>query len=117
MELAAETGRRYGLEMKSTCDAKYLEIGISSKSDNVDAIFQRIQEITGLRSEECSFWGDEFVGIEEGIFGSDSFMITELTKGGDFFDVSEVPGKRPEEVIKLGGSIERFIGFLHGQQE
>lgn len=117
MELAAETGRRYGLEMKSTCDAKYLEIGISSKSDNVDAIFQRIQEITGLRSEECSFWGDEFVGIEEGIFGSDSFMITELTKGGDFFDVSEVPGKRPEEVIKLGGSVERFIGFLHGQQE
>ena len=38
--------------------------------------------------EDCSFWGDEYVGIEEGLYGSDSFMLTEKTKNGDFFDVS-----------------------------
>ncbi len=116
-ELAMEKGREFGLEVEPTCDAKYLEIGISSKSDNVNAIFRKIRTEAGIQAEECAFFGDEFVGIEEGIFGSDSFMITKLTKGGDFFDVSEVPGQRPKEVVKLGGSIEQFIGFLHNQQK
>ncbi len=116
-ELAMEKGRKFGLKVEPTCDAKYLEIGISSKSDNVNAIFRKIQIEAGIQPEECAFFGDEFVGIEEGIFGSDSFMITKLTKSGDFFDVSEVPGKRPKEVVKLGGSIEQFIGFLHDQQK
>ena len=115
IELAAEKGRKFDLEVKPTCDAKYLEVGISSKSDNVDTIFQKLQKEAGLKAQECAFWGDEFVGIEEGIFGSDSFMMTELTQGGDFFDVSEVPGKRPKGVVRLGGSVERFIKFLHDQ--
>lgn len=140
MDLAVCTGRRYGLEVKPTCDAKYLEAGISSKSDNVDAIFEKIQEDmrlrgekekgagntglrgreerrneTGLRSEDCAFWGDEFVGAEEGLYGSDSFMITEKTAGGDFFDVSAVDGKRPEGVMKLGGGVARFLNFLRKQ--
>ena len=55
------------------------------------------------------------MGIEDGLFGSDSFMKTEKTKNGDFFDVSEVPGKRPEGVTKLGGGVERFLGFLREQ--
>lgn len=126
MELALRIGRQHGLEVKPTCDAKYLEVGISSKSDNVDAIFGKIlkeekQETeeavpaTGSRelsARDCAFWGDEFVGMEEGIFGSDSFMITELTREGDFFDVSEVPGERPEGVRHCGGGVERFLGFL-----
>lgn len=62
-----------------------------------------LAEEMGLLAEECAFWGDEFVGLEEGIFGSDSFMVTELTGKGDFFDVSEVPGERPKEVVRLGG--------------
>lgn len=115
-ELAEEKGGAFGLKVKPTCDAKYLEIGLSSKSDNVDSIFQKIHTEAGIQAEECAFWGDEFVGIEEGIFGSDSFMITELTKAGDFFDVSEVPGKRPEEVVGLGGSVDRFIEFLQSQK-
>ncbi len=115
IELAVNTGREFGMEVKPTCDAKYLEVGISSKSDNVDVIFQKIRKETGIRAEECAFWGDEFVGIEEGIFGSDSFMVTELTRDGDFFDVSEVPGKRPDGVIKVGGSVERFLMFLQEQ--
>lgn len=42
-------------------------------------------------------------------------MKTKKTGNGDFFDVSEVPGKRPEGVTKLGGGVERFLGFLREQ--
>ena len=112
MALAEEAGREQGLKVKPTCDAKYLEVGISDKSDNVTAVFRKLEREIGLKAEECAFWGDEFVGIEEGIYGSDSFMITELTAGGDFFDVSEVPGERPEGVNHSGGGVKRFLDFL-----
>lgn len=126
MQLALRVGAQYGIEVKPTCDAKYLEVGVSSKSDNVDAIFGKIREIEsgevckaaagteerGLEAGDCAFWGDEFVGIEEGIFGSDSFMMTELTKEGDFFDVSQVAGERPEGVVHCGGGVARFLEFL-----
>ncbi|WP_455503241.1 HAD family hydrolase [Blautia sp.] len=115
LDISAAAGKRYGITVKPTCDAKYLEVGISSKSDNVDRILEHLQSAYGICPEECSFWGDEYVGIEEGIYGSDSFMKTEKTEGGDFFDVSEVPGKRPEGVTKLGGGVEQFLGFLKEQ--
>lgn len=114
-ELAVYIGREHGMTVKPTCDAKYLEVGISSKSDNVDAIFEKIEEDMGLKAQECAFWGDEFVGAEEGLYGSDSFMITEKTKGGDFFDVSDIGGERPVEVMKSGGGVERFLDFLRDQ--
>lgn len=115
IDIAKTTGRRFGLKVMPTCDAKYLEVGISSKSDNVDAIFGKLQEKNALKAEECAFWGDEFVGIEEGIFGSDSFMITKQTKAGDFFDVSEVHGERPEKTKWPGGGVEKFLEFLREQ--
>lgn len=113
--LAKEAGKKYGIRTTPTCDAKYLEIGISSKSDNVDTILARLSEEYAIRAEDCAFWGDEYVGIEDGVYGSDSFMLTDKTCGGDFFDVSEVPGKRPEKVQVLGGGVERFLGFLRAQ--
>ncbi|MGN0364556.1 MAG: HAD family hydrolase [Suilimivivens sp.] len=117
MKLARETGKRFGVDVKATCDAKYLEIGISDKSDNVDTLFKRFEEEYGVCQNECAYWGDEFVGIESGIFGSDSFMYTDYTKGGDFFDVSDVPGKRPEWVRTLGGGVQCFLDFLQNQVE
>ena len=115
LDISVAAGERYGITVKPTCDAKYLEVGISSKSDNVDRILEHLQSAYGICPEECSFWGDEYVGIEEGFYGSDRFMKTEKTEGGDFFDVSEVPGKRPEGVTKLGGGVEQFLGFLREQ--
>lgn len=112
IDLSQETGRKYGIETAPTCDAKYLEVGVSSKSDNVDTILALLSEKNGIRAEDCAFWGDEYVGIEKGIFGSDSFMLTEKTKTGDFFDVSEVSGERPAQVQVLGGGVERFLSFL-----
>ena len=114
LDISEAAGARYGITVKPTCDAKYLEVGISSKSDNVDRI---LEEKEGISPQECSFWGDEYVGIEEGIYGSDSFMKTEKTAAGEFFDVSQVPGKRPEGVVQLGGGVERFLEFLKEQAQ
>lgn len=113
--LAEEVGNRYGVRVAATCDAKYLEVGISNKSDNADEIMEELRKAAGIKPEDCCFWGDEFVGLEEGIFGSDSFMRTEVTKRGDFFDVSEVRGERPEGVRAIGGGVGRFLEFLAGQ--
>jgi hydroxymethylpyrimidine pyrophosphatase-like HAD family hydrolase len=115
MSLAAEIGAKYELSVVSTCDAKYLEVGISSKSDNVDAIFEKINSEYNLMPEDCSFWGDEYVGIESDIYGSDSFMRTQKTASGDYYDVSEVSGTRPDGVIQMGGGVERFLSFLQSQ--
>lgn len=116
MDLSLEVGEKYGVEVAPTCDAKYLEVGISSKSNNADTIFGKLQEVDSeLTASDCSFWGDEYVGIEAGIFGSDSFMYTEITKDGDFFDVSNVTGERPEKVKALGGGVSTFLNFLKEQ--
>lgn len=115
IHLAQEVGNQFHVKVSATCDAKYLEVGISDKSDNANLIMEELQEKYGICPEECSFWGDEFVGLEEGIFGSDSFMCTEKTCKGDFFDVSEVAGERPKRVQTIGGGVATFLRFLEEQ--
>lgn len=116
MDLSIEIAKKYDVEVAPTCDAKYLEVGISSKSNNANTIFTKLcEENPSLEAKDCSFWGDEYVGIEAGIFGSDSFMYTEVTKEGDFFDVSNVTGERPEKVKVLGGGVDTFLKFLGDQ--
>lgn len=86
-------------------------------ADNVDAIFRRIQEEDGIRPDACAYWGDEYVGIEDGIFGSDSFMHTQITEAGDFFDVSDIKSaSRPGWVKVVGGGTGSFLEFLQEQQ-
>lgn len=113
--LAEKTGKEYGMAVSATTDAKYLEVGISSKSNNVNTLYGFFQREYGIADKECSFWGDEYVGFGEGIYGSDSYMITDKTKGGDFFDVSNTEGDRPEGVRKVGGGVESFVKFLEEQ--
>lgn len=115
LALAADKGRSYGLELSATTDAKYLELGLTSKSDNVSAIMGYLKEHDGIQAGDCCFWGDEYIGMEEGIYGSDSFMITDQTAGGDFFDVSEAAGKRPDNVSAVGGGVSAFLSFLAAQ--
>lgn len=117
ISISEEIGRTYGVKVAATCDAKYLEVGISDKSDNADILMGELSKTAGIRPEECSFWGDEFVGLEEGIYSSDSFMQTEITKTGDFYDVSEVKGERPKQVKKIGGGVKAFLAFLNQQME
>lgn len=115
VQLAEETAREYGMNLSATTDAKYLEVGVSSKSDNVDMLLQYLEEENQIQPENCSFWGDEYIGLDDSLFGSDSFMRTEKTKVGDFFDVSDVKGIRPEGVTVLGGGVQTFIRFLEEQ--
>lgn len=117
IKLAEEIGRNYGLTIRATTDAKYLEVGISDKSDNVNVIQDYLEENYQIKPEECTFWGDEFIGMDRGIYGSDSYMITEKSRQGDFFDVSEAAGERPEKVIVLGGGVPQFIRFLEEQDK
>lgn len=114
--LAKQTGKKYGIDVAPTCDAKYLEVGVTSKSDNVNVILEKICAENNIKPEECTYWGDEYVGIEKDIFGSDSFMKTEKSQNGDFYDVSEVTGERPSGVQKIGGGVDRFLCFLHEQE-
>ncbi len=115
VKLAEETAKRHGMNLFATTDAKYLEVGLSSKSDNVDLILGHLSEKGGIQAKDCTFWGDEYIGLDKGLFGSDSFMRTEKTKEGDFFDVSDAKGIRPESVTALGGGVGTFVQFLETQ--
>lgn len=107
IEMAERLGTQ-GMPLSATTDAKYLEVGPTGKCDNANALFARF----GLPIEDCCFWGDEFIGVTDKIFGSDAGMITENTKDGDFFDVSNLEGIRPSQVKTLGGGIQTFLQFL-----
>lgn len=117
IKLAEEIGERYGVSVAATTDAKYLEVGLSSKSNNVDRIIKEFQEKYDILPSECCYWGDEYLELDKDIFGSDSFMITEMTKDGDFFDVSNAIGVRPEKVKLLGGGVSTFLEFLEEQSK
>ena len=114
ISLSESMGEQYGIHLSATCDAKYLEVGTSCKSDNVDVMLHEFAK-ENICEAECSFWGDEFVGFDEKLFGSDSFMRTLLSQSADFYDVSTIEGIRPDNVIVLGGGIQTFIDFLWEQ--
>lgn len=115
MEFAAKLGTYRKLDIKATTDAKYLEVGISTKSDNVDYILDEIIFKQGIKIEDCCFWGDEFTSFGDGIFGSDAYMLTKASRGADFFDVSDAPLALPEGVQHIGGGIHAFRNFLELQ--
>lgn len=108
LELACEIGRENGLTLSATTDAKFLEVGYTTKSDNVN----RILSLLGFEAKDCCFWGDEFGAIAPGIWGSDAQMVTEKTRSGDFYSVSPLTLPLPEAVHQLGGGEDTFIGFL-----
>ena len=62
IHLAKQTGKKYGIDVAPTCDAKYLEVGVTSKSDNVNVILEKICTENNIKPEECTYWGDEYVG-------------------------------------------------------
>lgn len=111
-ELAESIGQKHGIDVSVTCDAKYLEVGVSDKSSNVDTILSRLMQDHGISPEQCCYWGDEYVGLESDIFGSDSFMKTALSSKGDFFDVSSTTGSRPAGINVIGGGVKAFLDFL-----
>jgi hydroxymethylpyrimidine pyrophosphatase-like HAD family hydrolase len=113
---AEELLKKEPLPLKTTTDTKYLEVGPTTKSDNIDFLFSLLEQ-KGIGIEECCFWGDEFGEMADDIMGSDSKMITDRTRSGDFFSVSNLPVLQPKEVQQVGGGCERFVSFLEEQYE
>lgn len=105
-------GQELGLHLCITSDAKFLEAGITGKNTNADSLLVTFYEKYGIEPQDCAFWGDEFVSLCEGVFGSDSLMITQQSRKADFFDVSAAAGLRPSEVKYLGGGVPTFLHFL-----
>lgn len=115
IQLAEQQGPAGKKPLKATTDAKYLELGLGTKSDNVDFFLEQVLEPMGISAADCCFWGDEFSSLGPGIPGSDARMITDRSRNGTFFDVSAAPGDLPKEVQALGGQTERFLSFLEEQ--
>lgn len=115
IKIAEQIGKSVGVRLKATTDAKYLEVGLTTKSDNVDYFVSHVLEPEDIRVKEVCFWGDEFAYLAEGVQGSDAYMITERTKEGHFFDVSGISAQLPEEVEAVGGGTESFLMFLEEQ--
>lgn len=113
---AVETGLQMGLDLKATTDAKYLEVGYTTKTDNVRYFMNAFGQ-SGITAKDCCFWGDEFGAIAPGIWGSDSQMITQETIDGDFFSVSNLSLPLPKQVKQIGGGIDSFLQFLENQRK
>jgi len=112
-----QMGREFDLNSQVTTDAKYLEVGVSTKSNNVDSLLRDVLLPRGILPQDCCFWGDEFTYLGEGVKGSDAHMLTPASKYADFFDVSDHPLELPPEVHSVGGGVSTFLQFLKHQHE
>lgn len=115
LSISEAIGNKNNLPIKVTTDAKYAEIGLSTKSDNVNYYMNHILPSHNVTKDTCCFFGDEFTYLASDIKGSDSYMITPETKDCDFFDVSSHPLHLPAEVVALGNGTKAFINFLYTQ--
>lgn len=111
-EIANQVGLTH--ELKISTDAKYFEIGIGTKTDNVKDLWAFVSK-QGIRPDEVCFFGDEFSALAEGVTGSDGFMIIPELMDADYFDVSPAPRLLPPNVHSLKGGPETFLSFLRGQ--
>lgn len=111
LELSEKLGEREGISLRATTDAKYVEIGYGTKSDNVDYFMAELREKRRITAKECCFWGDEFCYLAEGILGSDAYMITGRTKDAAFFDVAPEQRNLPERVKWMGVEYVCFTDF------
>lgn len=112
---AVSIGQELGLEVQATTDAKFLEVGMTTKADNIDYLLDNVVFGRGISIKDCCFWGDEFTALGPGVWGSDAQMITDKSREADFFDVSEDPLELPEEVTHVAGGVPVFLEFLRAQ--
>lgn len=105
----------FGIALKPTTDAKYLEIGPTTKADNVSFFLEHLIQPMGIEIGECVFWGDEFGYIGPMIKGSDAEMIIPKMQEADFFDVNQEALEMPPQVKSVGGGVSSFLEFLQSQ--
>lgn len=101
--------------VKATADAKHLEVGFTTKGDNVDYFVAYLQKEYGITLDNSAFIGDEFADLQPGVLGADAMMITDITRTADFFDVSCSERELPKEVARFGGGVDGFRSILEEQ--
>lgn len=104
-----------GTVVKVTTDGKYIEIGKTTKSDNIEYFVSKWLPYFNETIEDYAFFGDEFGYIIDTIKGSDAHMIIDESKSADFFDVSMDKRSIPSEVKYIGGGPSTFLTFLKEQ--
>jgi trehalose/maltose hydrolase-like predicted phosphorylase len=112
--LAREAAREAGLaSARITSDAKYVEIGLTNKSDSVRWMLSELWR-RGIGPGAVLIAGDE-MGPLAGVPGSDSFMLIPEAERSTAISVGVEPGGVPSRVEHIGGGPEAFRYLLNDQ--
>jgi len=114
-ELARKLAREFGPKSaRVTCDAKFIEVGLTDKGDSVAWLMEHLALQAGVRPEQVLFAADEF-GPIAGFEGSDFAMVTPEARDSVFVSVGPEPAGVPPEVIHIGGGPANLLHLLHQQ--
>jgi hypothetical protein len=115
MRLAGSIARDCGLpDPRITSDGKYVEIGLTDKSDSITWIFEHVVAAHAIDAKEILIAGDEFGDIG-GFAGSDDRMITPEAMGVRIVSVGREPNGAPPGVIHVRGGPGAFLSILRWQ--
>jgi hypothetical protein len=115
MGLATAIARGCGLaDPRVTSDGKYVEIGLTDKSDSIAWLFQNVVRAHRIDARSILIAGDEF-GDVGGFAGSDERMMTPDTHGVRIVSVGREPHGVPAGVIQVRGGSDAFLSILQWQ--
>ncbi len=115
MRLATTIARDCGLaDPRVTSDGKYVEIGLTDKSDSIAWLFDNVVRTHRIDRASILIAGDEF-GDVGGFAGSDERMMTPDTRGVRIVSVGREPHGVPAGVIQVRGGPDAFLSILRWQ--
>ena len=113
--LTEKLSLQYGLpDAKITSDVKFIEVGLTDKSDSVNWVIDTLAPRAGVGPSSIIFLGDEF-GPVAGFDGSDFKMVTTSAKESIFVSVGKEPNGTPPEVLHVGGGPAKFVELMNQQ--
>jgi trehalose/maltose hydrolase-like predicted phosphorylase len=111
--VALASARAAELDAKVTSDGKYLEIGLTDKSDAAQWVWAALARV-GIDPRLTLVVGDEF-GPLGGLPGSDSFLLVPEAAAATAVSVGAEPTGAPTDVVALGGGPAAFRRLLADQ--
>lgn len=113
--LAAALAKQAGLaDPRVTSDGKYVEIGLTDKSDSIAWLISEVAQPHGVGNTAILIAGDEF-GDVGGFAGSDERMITDAAAGATYVSVGREPNGVPPGVLHVPGGPAKFLEILRWQ--
>ena len=115
VELARELCHKVGLAHPGiTSDAKYIEIGLTDKSDSMRSVLRALIAGRGRQPQDMLVLGDEFGPIGESE-GSDYLTLIPELRRSVFVSVGVESDGAPSRVLYAGGGPIQFLDILHDQ--